>query len=154
MQKILVDSKGVYYPVGRYPDSGIDFVQAVFSRIIKMPEFHNKTVHIFCAGSSGVFLAALLCERMLNSGLYYHVSVVVVRKEGEKAHHDYSTPIRKENAAYFIIDDFVGTGDTMRRIFRHFISLTAQTEIDLVAVSRNFSSQATGFSPKILIQRK
>ncbi len=90
-------------------------------------------INIFVSGSSGAFISAWILSR---SVIPAKVTVVYIKKDGENSHHDSSVDINSDMNDQFnvIIDDFVCSGTTLRRIL-HKARSKGVYDVDLLLVS-------------------
>jgi len=108
-------SRGVYMSTSYHkavnPKSLMEVVDGSSAVIKRWIEEHPETKisHLVCTGSSGQSVAWPVSYKL-------GIPVCVVRKEGEKAHSGMLVGEgRLQN--YILIDDFIASGDTIRRVF-------------------------------------
>ena len=109
------------YPTGANIKQAIAFineavphVQSVIDEIKKTKEV--KSINLWCRGSSGAMLAAIIASKMTEINFY----IIHIKKEGENSHtsnSDYRKTIM-EFGINMIIDDFIKTGETINHIKR------------------------------------
>lgn len=104
----------INYPVGRYINDAISFIDAVVNQIDKDDSFPTQDLAIWCRGSSGAILAALLSQYFCTEG-FREVRINHVKKPNE---HSHSSNALHVGACNIIIDDFIATGETVREIMR------------------------------------
>lgn len=104
----------INYPVGRYINDAISFIDAVVNQIDKDDSFPTQDLAIWCRGSSGAILAALLSQYFCTEG-FREVRINHVKKPNEYSHSSNSLHV---GACNIIIDDFIATGETVREIMK------------------------------------
>jgi len=108
-------------------------------------ESDKENLYIYCTGSSGSFLSAILSvafyQRFDNKGKDYKITINHIKKDGEKAHKTSLNVTTYEAAEAFnvIVDDFIASGRTIENIMngidRHFTSSSSGPMIDLLAIT-------------------
>lgn len=104
----------IKYPVGRYINDAISFIDAVVKRIDNDDSFPTQDLVIWCRGSSGAILAALLSQYFCTEG-FEEVRINHVKKPSEYSHSSNSLHVGTCN---IIIDDFIASGETVREIMK------------------------------------
>lgn len=103
------------YPVGEHLDNVIIYIENISAELEKILD-HTKCLNIWCRGSSGAILAALLASRFI----YHSPRILHVKKEGEEAHStngSFNHHTSFNHVINIIIDDFVSSGETIRKIY-------------------------------------
>lgn len=98
----------------------------------KIKRLKIKYDSIACRGMSGLIVAAPL-------SCIENKPITIIRKElksvgGEAQHHDYIRPAGFIGRSYIIIDDFIGTGDTIRAIVRQINNAFPQPKVECKAI--------------------
>ena len=130
--------KYIEYPVGENMHDNLKTINAIAKKLL----FHvNKTmpeanVNLWCTGSSGAIMAAIVCDR-LSSRSDGMCRICHVKKEGEQSHTDGIRPLIG-NELNVVIDDFVYSGATMVRITRAMRSHGRL--VDCVALGGTFAN--------------
>lgn len=130
------------YPVGIYLQSNLPIIKE-YIKIIK--GLKKKKINLICTGSSGAIIAGII-------GTKINCKVIYVRKEGERSHerHGDSPDI---DAYTIVVDDFVSTGQTIKRILDHY----KYTKINCLLVSGRIHSHDICFKEEdfdLIICRK
>lgn len=129
---VIKDQYEIGYPVGRYINEAIEFISRVTNKITSeelLPK--RKEIILWCRGSSGSILAALLASKLVVLG--FKVIIRHVKKPGEDSHTSNGW-INDYNYFNIIIDDFVATGDTIVAISKE-MAKSGIEEIDCIIVS-------------------
>lgn len=103
------------YPI--WKNRNIDFFKALdHNAKVIANTLIGKQVQIVGIGNSGVFVGALMFERLFYLGM--DVTLNIVQKPEVKHHHDYRIPesICRE-CVTLLVDDFVTTGLTLNNLF-------------------------------------
>lgn len=100
------------YPMGENIAQAIQYIDQAVPFIKDL--IKDFPVHIWCSGSSGAILAALLAKSIDNHCVIFHV-----KKEGENSHcgNSFDKASEDRQAVSIIIDDFIRTGETISRIY-------------------------------------
>lgn len=126
----LKDQCEIGYPVGRYMKDAIDFVDNVIEKIQTEKLFPTgKEYILWCRGSSGSILAALLASKIVP--LPVIIRHVKKPMEDSHSHNKFSTSSNQYN---IIIDDFVASGETVRSIALEMAKAGVE-EIDCIILS-------------------
>lgn len=127
----IIDQRGqLAYPVGNNICKAIEYVNRVVKTIVSLNLLDKiDSLNIWCRGSSGSILAALLADKLIAIGK--HVCIVHVKKPNEKAHCNSIDP---EYTYNIIIDDLISSGDTVRSI-ANAMYLRDISKIDMLIVS-------------------
>ena len=104
----------IKYPVGGYINDTISFIDAVVNQIDNDDSFPTQNLAIWCRGSSGAILAALLSQYFFTEG-FKEVRINHVKKPNE---HSHSNNYLHVGACNIIIDDFIASGETVREIMK------------------------------------
>lgn len=146
----ISDDVTLSYPMGDVMKRAYEAAQEMGALIRSIyPDPRDQRFAFLCQGTSGSIMSALLATQLLD----YELRLVIVRKPGEKSHSGTAFPYIHEDELVVIADDFVSSGDTIRRIYRDFHNHTGREEVDIVAVtgycekSQNFDA----FRPNYLI---
>jgi len=115
-----------YYPVGaHFEDVRTDFVKIskYFFENIDLKEIENKTINLFCIGSSGLITASIFANYAIEnySGVFSLIKIIDLKKDGENSHGEsfkyFDIDKKSENEnVNIIIDDFVSSGRTIANI--------------------------------------
>lgn len=97
------------------------------ARIINT-NYKDKTINLFCRGSSGAIIAGIISTKVKNC------NIVHIKKEGEESHGE----SRYSSAGYnIIVDDFIATGTTVFKIIEDSKNLYNVKQFDAIIVSSN-----------------
>lgn len=98
----------------RYPITDqMNLLKIIINDIVEIVNQNNiledKTLVMWCRGSSGAIIAGILSYLIPNSIIQH------VKKPGE---HSHSTGryVKRENTYNIFVDDFIGTGETFYRV--------------------------------------
>jgi len=128
--------ENVTYPVGDNPSGAIytakNMAKAIFTNNLIDPG--EKEVKVWCRGSSGAIIAALLVAELKNLyGDGWHCTIKHIKKPGEESHS--SSVYTATNFDYnIIVDDFIHTGSTINAIYDKVFP--PNVEVDILAVGR------------------
>lgn len=112
------------YPVGSHMSYNIPIIKKMVS-IIKR-KYNDKPINLFCQGSSGAIVAAVIC--LYVSGC----RIIHIKKDGENSH---SLSCPQSNSYNIIVDDFVVSGVTIQRIIKDATKIHYTREFDALIVS-------------------
>lgn len=98
--------------VTSYHDVAFEHAQRakIVQKVEKIVATYPKKVGIVCTGLSGILIGVTVASEMKRA-------FAIVRKAGEKSHADYEVEGYKMDE-YIVVDDFLVTGDTIKRIIR------------------------------------
>ena len=110
------------YPVGdriQYNLPIINEMGNILKKFISETYPLQTNVNLFCKGSSGAIIAALVGKDLIDHG--FHVSIHHIKKDGEQAHTDHliSNATFQSGMVNVIIDDFISSGTTVESIVNH-----------------------------------
>jgi adenine/guanine phosphoribosyltransferase-like PRPP-binding protein len=114
----------------------------------------KSTINILVRGSSGAIMGALFASKLMLLG-HKDVQVHHFKKEGEHSHSSNSCiQINRYDAVIIIIDDFIGSGDTINAIYENMMrnDYIETTTIDYLVVNGiNSRCQHMRFRPTYLV---
>ena len=145
-QTTIITYKGseMGYPVGRSMREALEYIDSVIPHLVKI--IKDKRINIWCRGSSGAILSALVAAKIPNNCEICHV-----KKEGEDSHlGNYFSRGELEGGINIIIDDFSCTGSTVHSIYEKMVTST----VDILILSRIHSDVHLQFLPKYIITAK
>jgi len=155
MRKVTFAGEFVNYPVGSNIANAISFMENAALKFTAIKEFKNKSINIWCRGSSGAILAALFASNLLD----HRVKICHVKKIGELSHDDGLYPMK--NGIHIIVDDFVCTGTTLNAIYKEIIAINSNYIVECLVIGttsetkkRKKIPRLLTFTPKILITNK
>lgn len=139
-----ISSLEVSYPIGRDISSAIESAEKIANVFNTLEMFKNKTLNIWCRGSSGSVLAALFISKIPNKCFLQYV-----RKEFEQTHctNEFSLD---SSALNIVIDDLISSGFTLNCIVQHI----PNKEVDLLIICGYMNDSrldSLEFIPKSLI---
>jgi len=142
MKLIKGNLRKMSYPVGDEISRNMPIIKKLGAKIrtvIIRNKIEIKKINIFCSGSSGAIIAAIISETLIKK--FGDVDIRHIKKCGENSHgFEYTTyGMRGFN---IIVDDFIATGETMKRIF---YSIEINTKIDLIAVTGEVNGHMIDF---------
>jgi len=141
-------SKELEYPVSQNMLEAINFINVVTPRLKKL--IGNQKLNIWCRGSSGAILAALLVNKLkTNDCLIFHI-----KKEGESSHssNNFGDLTSNRKALNIVIDDFVYTGKTLQAIKE--VLFENAFMVNILITSAIAMEKALPFFPEYLIVGK
>lgn len=132
----LKDVRELSYPIGNNINQIIFYIKEVMTCIIDNEIFNNvHYINIWCTGSSGAILSALLAEKITTNYPQIDVTIQHVKKKGEDSHNSGNIRHFANDVMYnIVIDDFVSSGDTLQRIQKH-LSFHSVNKVDLLILS-------------------
>lgn len=111
----------VQYPVTSAMDLTLELTNKmanILLSIIKSDKTRSH-VNIWCRGSSGAVIAALIAQKLINCDL--NVRICHVKKDGEDSHSSGVSYYDFNNIINIIVDDFCATGATLNAIYAKMI---------------------------------
>ncbi len=111
MNIIEIPGKEIGYPVGLHMPDALLYIDEVAKYINE--NIKDKTIHVFCIGSSGAILASLLYSQVVSGNKLY---VCHIKKVGENSHSGHNLTFKKSDIN-IIIDDFSYTGTSLENIY-------------------------------------
>lgn len=108
MREIRLSNECSFYPVGENIIKYFDICKEIGMHINK--QFPNKSITLWCRGSSGAIIAALVSQYIITG-----VEICHVKKKGEDSH---VTEVTARHDINIIIDDLMASGDTLEKIVR------------------------------------
>lgn len=105
------------YPVGNDMESAIINSSKVFKLLLPKVK-KSDTVNIWCRGSSGAIISALISSNFVLKGIPH--KICHIKKPGESSHSSCITPIYK--GLNIIVDDFIDSGHTITVIISEIIN--------------------------------
>jgi adenine/guanine phosphoribosyltransferase-like PRPP-binding protein len=102
--------------MGEYIQQNIPRIQKLIDGFKSITEFNGRKINFICMGSSGAIVAALFSLQVRDS------RIIHIKKENERSHHgNYFYPEDFKDTVNVIVDDFVGTGATLNKIYSEII---------------------------------
>ena len=98
-----------YYPIGTFVSSYIEICKEIATVLDNL--YPKGNISIWCRGSSGAILSALVVSNMKNN----NVNIYHIKKDGEKSHSGIN--IFDKSRVNVIIDDIISSGTTMQYIY-------------------------------------
>ena len=108
---LKVDRPG--YPIGSNMDGTTKLINAYIHAFNRIGYGKDNKLNLWCRGSSGAILAAVFCIQC-----EYECRICHIKKEQEDSHNGNSQPYDIK-AINVVIDDFVGSGNTIASIVEH-----------------------------------
>ncbi len=131
------------YPIGLHIDEAINYIEKITPFIKDI--ILKGQLNIWCQGSSGAILAALLSKSLPNKCYINHI-----KKEGEYSHHG-NYDFRWEGYN-MILDDFIRSGETIEHIYKFAKNHT--DVIDILCVANFMYDFKLLFQPNYFISDK
>lgn len=131
---------GINYPVGLHIQYNLQIIKGYTEVITEILEKYEieKDIVLFCTGSSGAIIASIIVQNLITSDALGRrdIKVYHIKKEGEKSHHNVRD-IFHTNRYNIIVDDFVSSGESIRRILNAYKDCV----FDLLVVSNIYSKE-------------
>lgn len=137
------------YPVGLNLDYWIREVD-IYYKLIEKDIIDNakapvSQIHLFCTGSSGAIISALIASKFDSR---FNVVISHIKKDGEISHssgHVFDSGINDSDMGY-IVDDLISSGQTMIRIIESLTkkqlkitrAIIVSGDVDKHVIDRNF----------------
>lgn len=106
------------YPVGTHMLAAMKFAKKAYQTLINYcPNLHTESsIVIWCRGSSGAILGALLAQHLITNESFRKMEIRVnhVKKEGESSHSSPETYC--DTFFNIVIDDIIASGSTLKAI--------------------------------------
>lgn len=99
------------YPVGENISRNLETIDLIAELISR--EYRREPLNIWCRGSSGAIVAAIIAKDYIQRGGF--AKVCHVKKQGEHAHSSY--PHYNKEYINIMVDDFISSGDTVKAIW-------------------------------------
>lgn len=130
------------YPIGLNMYDAISYIGEITPHLKKI--IQEEPLNIWCMGSSGAILAALLVKNISNSCKICHV-----KKRGEQSHEIgfYNRHVAGKN---IILDDFSRSCKTLEKIYEGYDSYV-KTPLDALVLSNGYDDTIPSFTPKCII---
>jgi hypoxanthine phosphoribosyltransferase len=139
MKIINGNFKEIDYPVGDHIQKNIPIINNMGVRIksilIEKKLESDDQINLICSGSSGAIISSIIATILYKD--FKGVNIRHIKKDGESSHaadnyksHFYSSYF---NGFNIIVDDFICSGDTMKRIFS---KIKDDIQIDIIAISK------------------
>lgn len=123
-------AEAITYPVGKFIEYNIPVIRIMAIKLEKL--FQGDTLVLWCSGSSGAIISAIVSSNLKNKVFINHI-----KKSGEYS-HDYGDYITNPNYRHIVIDDFISSGETIRFIYRTMCSNLIESA-DCVCVTGSVS---------------
>jgi adenine/guanine phosphoribosyltransferase-like PRPP-binding protein len=130
----------LHYPIGHNMTNAMEYINLIAPILQDLCKEHP--INIWCMGSSGAILSALLTTKLSNQ-----CSICHVKKDGENS-HDSSLHVQ-QHAINIILDDFSRTGDTVNKIAEkagRYIKY-----VDVLVLANSYKDWVFRFVPKVMI---
>ena len=128
---ILKTGEAMDYPVGDYIVNNISTINAMGEMLLTViPK--KKRINLWCMGSSGAIISGLIANILIN-GCMSRVKIIHIKKVGESSHEDSSFMCASNSDFNVIVDDFICTGKTIRKIYEKMGEMDCS--IDCLCVS-------------------
>jgi orotate phosphoribosyltransferase-like protein len=127
MKQIKLSTSVDYYPVGQHITNYFQTCKEIGDHINEL--FQEQSITLWCRGSSGAIISALVSQHIEAGVEIYHV-----KKHGEDAHQNCDI----HHDINIIIDDLMATGETVEQIYNemkkfkavpHCIVMTGQIKL-------------------------
>lgn len=131
--KIPHDGVTLSYPLGDVVPKARKAAREMAKKIKEIyPNPSGQKFAFLCQGTSGSMMAAMVSTYIPT----YQLRLVVIRKPNEKSHSGSSVPYIGDDELLIIADDFISSGDTIRRIYSTIEQGTGKKPvIDIIAVT-------------------
>jgi hypoxanthine phosphoribosyltransferase len=105
---------------------------------------------MICTGSSGAIITGIISEMILQNSTLIP-KILHVKKDGEYAHHNYSAIYPMVGRMFVYIDDFIETGESMKRIHEYCIRSVENFIPDAIIASGLINIDRLPVLPKFII---
>lgn len=156
-EHVVIECPPLGYPVGNDIRDAIKYAEAAAEAFISLGFGVNK-INIWCRGSSGAILSALLTQALMVAGAHNSVRINHIKKPGEESHSGNSFWVYKGDIN-IIIDDFIQYGSTLNKIYEAYTeNLPDELEgnpIDVLIIQNGDQDhlRRLNFVPSIIISR-
>lgn len=131
------------YPVGENLEENMPIINEM-ARLIQ-EEYDGGGINIWCRGSSGAIVGALIAAQYISS--YGGAKVCHVKKDGESSHNHYPNPER--DYVNIMVDDFISSGDTVKEIWESQQRFMKGAPMDMMVISSQQPSVFDWFKGKL-----
>jgi hypothetical protein len=142
-------------PFGENMNTNIPSIKLMAEEFVKLEEYKDKIVNLFCMGSSGSICATLFLMNVPNECYIY-----AIKKDGEESYSSetgtlHYNPNDDSEFVNIIIDDHVATGKTLNQIYDKVQLLNEgrgkKIPIDIVMVSGPMDGDLLSFEVNVFI---
>lgn len=133
------------YPLGEFLAENMPQIHLMGRLIVQEYEQGMPDINIWCRGSSGAIVSALIANEYMAEG--GKARVCHVKKQGEQAHSHY--PSWTPGAINIIADDFVSSGATVMEVYDSMQRFTSGARMDLMIVTSTCDGMVEFFTGKL-----
>lgn len=144
MKEIHLDVKEVLYPITCNIQQSLPTINLVTDTLKKSANNKGRMV-LCCMGSSGAIMAGIAASKISN------VVILHVKKEGEHAHNTHKSFAFVSDDYIVIIDDFMSTGTTVRRIYSFLEEEEIKVNCIALAGAQSCTSLIKEINPELFI---
>ena len=117
------------YPVGTNISENLSRINMMADLILQ--EFGAMGINLWCRGSSGAIIAAIIASYYHNNG--GSVRICHVKKKGERSHSGNGCP--RQEFRNIIVDDFSESGETVLEIHKVQQQMTDNKFLDAIVLT-------------------
>lgn len=122
------------HPVGLHMGLTANLAQAM-ARVLSKLYGSSNFIRFICQGSSGAIISAMVYQEIrLIPQSPLVLEIVHIKKEGEQSHFPGHTITHVNFVKNIIIDDFIASGRTVRRVYDTFLAANELETIDAIIV--------------------
>lgn len=141
----FVKDKLLYHPMGENLQGAIEYIEEVAPFIQKIVK--EKSINIWCRGSSGAILGALLAKTIPNPCNICHV-----KKKGEDSHQNNIEHIFCGECKNILLDDFSRSGKTLDAIYEAYKEKLGEEQVlDILVLANGWKDCPPRFPVKHII---
>lgn len=127
------------YPVGENISNNLPLIQIMYEEIKKLHGVEG--INLWCRGSSGAIIAAIIAKEYINSG--GKALICHVKKKGEHSHN--GSLYFEHGSKDIIVDDFVSSGETVKAIWAKQQEVTEKRPCHCLVVSCNLPVEVSAY---------
>jgi orotate phosphoribosyltransferase-like protein len=124
----------ISYPVGDNIQYNIPIINTMANQIrlllIKNKVSKDTMINLICSGSSGAIIASIVSTILYEN--FNKIHIRHIKKDGESSHGNDNYKSHNLSGLNIIVDDFIASGETIKRIFS---KINDEYPIYLIAVS-------------------
>ena len=148
MQIITTGISRLEYPIGENICHNIIPIKQMAMKIASLKQYchsfpgisGHKILVLYCTGSSGAIMSAIIADYLLQSLEYDKVEIIYVNKETEPSHRPIKLDKPKKHVHNVVVDDIIATGATIKHILNALRDSGLESDLDIVVSSANMIS--------------
>tara|TARA_R110002073_G_scaffold144403_5_gene296514 strand:+ start:2542 stop:2988 length:447 start_codon:yes stop_codon:yes gene_type:complete len=135
------------YPIGENLSKNLEGI-GIMSEIIQ-DQYQGTGLNIWCRGSSGSIIAAIIAKDYIDKGGL--AKICHVKKDREYSHSD--SICYEKDFINIIVDDFVCSGETIRAIYSVQQNTTKNRKVDSIIVTGTYEGRDFRDKIRLLISQ-